>query len=239
MRLFLFNIIFLGVQSLNIETSRRLFTSNIAHIPLFLNKDTGFKKDITTIQLKEKLLDTMQSRNYVQMNKNNIFFYTPVSQVSCFELTKLLLDIDSNSNLFRNEFNQDPPPINLHIQSEGGSVLHALYVVDVIKGLSTPVNTYIDGFAASAATLISLAGKKRYMTKNSLMLIHQLSSSSSGKYNEIEDEMENLDNIMNIVINLYLNNTNIDEFKLKELLKKDIWLDSKTCLNYGLVDKII
>ena len=77
------------------------------------------------------------------------------------------------------------------------------------------------------------------MTKNSLMLIHQLSSSSSGKYNEIEDEMENLDNIMNIVINLYLNNTNIDEFKLKELLKKDIWLDSKTCLNYGLVDKII
>ena len=48
-----------------------------------------------------------------------------------------------------------------------------------------------------------------------------------------------MENIMNIVINLYLNNTNIDEFKLKELLKKDIWLDSKTCLNYGLVDKII
>ena len=71
------------------------------------------------------------------------------------------------------------------------------------------------------------------------MLIHQLSGSSEGKYNEIEDEMQNFDNIMNIVINLYLNNTNINKNKLLEILKKDIWLDSETCLDYGLVDQIL
>ena len=219
---------------LNINSRRDIFTGLI-HSQLLFNKN-DVSKDF---DLNYKLFENTQSKNYVQVNKNNIFFYTAVNQASCFELTKLLLDIDSNSNLFKNQFNQDPPPINLHIQSEGGSLLHALYVVDVIKNLNTPINTYVDGFAASAATLISIAGNKRYITENSLMLIHQLSGSSEGKYNEIEDEMQNFDNIMNIVINLYLNNTNINKNKLLEILKKDIWLDSETCLDYGLVDQIL
>ena len=153
-------------------------------------------------------------------------------------LSRRLIEIDKTSQEFILEYGVYSPPINLHIQSEGGSLLHALYVTDVIKNLKTPVHTYIDGFAASAATLISVVGDKRFISKNSLMLIHQLSSMNAGKYDKMEDEMENLDNIMNIVIDLYLRNTNIGRDKLIEILKKDIWLDSKTCMAYGLVDSI-
>tara|TARA_Y100000991_G_C21782532_1_gene267805 strand:- start:209 stop:613 length:405 start_codon:yes stop_codon:yes gene_type:complete len=132
-----------------------------------------------------------------------------------------------------------PPPINLHIQSEGGSLYHALYIIDLIRELNTPVHTYIDGFAASAATLISVVGTKRYMTENSLMLIHQLSGSESGKYYELEDQMNNMDILMNIIRKIYLNYSTITPNYLEYLLQKDLWLESKTCLEYGLVDEII
>ena len=111
--------------------------------------------------------------------------------------------------------------------------------MDLIKNLETPVYTYIDGFAASAATLISVAGDKRFMTKNSMMLIHQLSSQNSGKFLEIEDDMSNLKTMMALLKKIYLENTNLTEEILTELLRKDLWLTSDICLEYGLVDKII
>ena len=75
-------------------------------------------------------------------------------------------------------------------------------MLDLIKNLNNPVHTYVDGFAASAATLLSLSGEKRFMTKNSLMLIHQLSSGFMGKFTEIKDENDNLDNTAGIAFNV-------------------------------------
>ena len=143
--------------------------------------------------------------------------------------------------LFRSHFqyNIDPPPIHLHIQSQGGSLYHTLYIMDLIENMKTPVYTYVDGFAASAATLISVVGKKRYMTKNSLMLIHQLSGADSGKFYELQDQMSNMQILMNTINKIYLNKTKIDQETLLKLLQKDLWLDAKTCLAYGLVDEII
>ncbi len=117
--------------------------------------------------------------------------------------------------------------------------MNTYYIVDLIQSLETPVNTFIDGFAASAATLISVAGDKRYMTKNSLMLIHQLSSQNGGKFNEIKDDMANLETMMRLLKKIYLEKTNLNNYQLDELLKQDLWLDSDTCLKYGLVDEII
>ena len=226
------------------DFSRRNILSNLIYTTLITkNEDNDYNVNTDNSDsieyFNEELIDNKRSHNIIQQNNNNIYFYSPVTQDSCFELTKRLLDIDSTSQSFNIQYGMYSPPINLHIQSEGGSLLHALYVTDVIQNLKTPVHTYIDGFAASAATLLSVVGDKRFITKNSLMLIHQLSGANVGKYNQMEDEMENLDNIMNIVINMYLNNSVINKNKLIEILKKDIWLDAKTCLDYGLVDTII
>ena len=227
------------------EFSRRSIMSKFVYSPIITNFDDKESNEITKDEepkqyyLNEELIDYKRSHNIIQQNNNNIYFYSPVTQESCFELTKRLLDLDTTSQTFNLQYETHAPTINLHIQSEGGSLLHALYVTDVIKNLKTPVHTYVDGFAASAATLLSIVGDKRFITQNSLMLIHQLSSANAGKYNQLEDEMVNLDNIMNIVINLYLNNSIINKNKLLEILKKDLWLDAKTCLDYGLVDVII
>ena len=175
----------------------------------------------------------------LENNNNDIYFYGPVTMRSCIILKNYLIDLDTKSNIFKAQYKIPPPPINLHIQSPGGSLLHAFYIIDLIRSLETPVHTYIDGFAASAATLMSVVGKKRFITKNSLMLIHQLSGSEGGKYSELKDEMANFDTMMNNIDNIYLEHSKLNITKLHELLSHDLWLNSDLALEFGLVDEII
>ena len=70
------------------------------------------------------------------------------------------------------------------------------------------------------------------------MLIHQLSSGLYGKYNELEDDMENNKHLMSTIKDIYKQHTTIPMKKLDEILQHDLWFDSKTCLDYCLVDEI-
>ena len=64
-------------------------------------------------------------------------------------------------------------------------------------------------------------------------------SIDSGKFYELQDQMSNMQILMNTINKIYLNKTKIDQETLIKLLQKDLWLDAKTCLAYGLVDEII
>ena len=77
------------------------------------------------------------------------------------------------------------------------------------------------------------------MTKNSMMMIHQLSSSSQGKYEDLNDNSKNMNMLMDKIKNIYLKKTTIPENVLDEILKHDLWLDAVTCKKYGLIDEII
>tara|TARA_Y100000992_G_C21269937_1_gene496107 strand:+ start:1289 stop:1993 length:705 start_codon:yes stop_codon:yes gene_type:complete len=175
----------------------------------------------------------------VVTERNNIYLYGAISPESCEQLKNQLNSMDYNGRLFKISYNSDPPPINLHIQSGGGSLLNALYIVDLIETLDTPVNTYIDGYSASAASLIGVVGDKRYMTKNSMIMIHQLSSGKEGKYQELDDDQQNMQQFMNKIKAVYLRKTTIPYIQLSEILNHDLWLDATTCKKLGLVDEII
>ena len=111
--------------------------------------------------------------------------------------------------------------------------------MDTILRCKVPVNTYVDGFCASAATFLSVVGSKRFISRNSYMLIHQLSSSFWGIYSEFKDEKENLYLMMKTIKNVYKEYTKVPMKKIDEILKHDLMWDAKTCLKYGLVDEII
>jgi ATP-dependent protease ClpP protease subunit len=176
----------------------------------------------------------------VKVSDNNIYFYGPITKESCQELDEALIQLDKNSKIFSSNFGIDPLPINLHIQSEGGSLMNTFYVIDLINNLETPVYTYVDGYVASAGSLISVVGKKRFMTKNSFIMIHQLSSSlGQGKFNDFDDNMDNLNKFMSTLRNIYLQKTKIPIDVLNNILEHDLWMDSKESLDYGLVDYII
>jgi ATP-dependent protease ClpP protease subunit len=174
----------------------------------------------------------------IEVCKNHIYFYCGVTKKTCLklnhELRKLENSIlnDGKTLLKKDKF------IYIHINSFGGSVFAALSTIDTIKLLRVPVVSIIEGAAASAATMISVVCDYRIIYKNSFMLIHQLSSSTWGKMHELEDEMDNLKKLMDKIKELYINYANIDEKDLDDILKRDIWWDSKKCLETGLVDEI-
>ncbi len=142
---------------------------------------------------------------------------------------------DENENV---ELTIKPKPIKLFITSHGGAIYAALQVVDVIHSLKVDVHTIVVGYVASAGTLISMAGARRFITAHSFMLIHQLTSSFWGKHSEFRDEIENLDKIMTLLTEYYKKHTKIDESALKETLSRDRNWGLDECIKNGLVDEI-
>jgi len=175
----------------------------------------------------------------VDVMDNVIMFYGEVSEKNAKLLNKALRTVDKDLQVFKVKYDSDPPPIKLHISSYGGSVFAGFSTVDVILNCKTPVHTYIDGSAASAATLISVVGDKRFIYEHSHMLIHQLSSGMWGKFEDFKDEMENLDMIMSMIKKLYKERTNLSTRQITEILKRDKWFNAEKCLEIGLVDEIV
>ena len=181
----------------------------------------------------------MSDTTSIETFKNHVYFYCSVSKKTCLKLNTELKRIaqgiiDNGKNLL----NKDKY-IYLHINSFGGSVFSALSTIDTIINLPVPVVSIIEGAAASSATLISVVCSYRIIYQNSYMLIHQLSSSTWGKMCELEEEMENLKLLMQKIKQIYKTKTKVKKEQLDEILKHDLWWDSKKCLKMGLVDRIL
>ena len=175
----------------------------------------------------------------ILIEKNRIYFYSEVHRTKILTLNKTLRKLDKELVNRSNTLDTPVPNIYLHIQSFGGSVFSAFSTIDYIRNSITPIHSVVEGCAASAATLMSVVAKKRYINAHSYMLIHQLSSGVWGKYEEIKDDMKNCDRLMKMIKDIYFEYTRIPKKKLEEILKHDLWFDAEQCLEYGLVDEII
>jgi ATP-dependent Clp endopeptidase proteolytic subunit ClpP len=176
----------------------------------------------------------------IRVVENTIFFYSDVTEQSALELNHALYELDSKLTNTYNFLGPDfIPHIKLRINSYGGSLFAGLAILDTVRGLRSEVHTYVDGAAASAATIISVAGKKRYIGKNSLMLIHQLSTGNYGKYSELEDDMENNKRLMKSIKDIYKQYTKVPMKQIDEILKHDLWFDADKCRELGLVDVVL
>ena len=133
----------------------------------------------------------------------------------------------------------EPKPITLYITSNGGYVYQVFSAIDTIRGMVIPVHTVCKGFVASAGTLLSLAGKKRFITESSYMLIHELRAGHWGKFTNLSESYENSKQLMDHIKMYYLKRTKMTSDELDEQLKKDISWNAQMCLDKGLVDEII
>ncbi len=176
----------------------------------------------------------------VESDENRVYFYSNVGEKEVFELVKILKALDIEMQALSLRLGIKQIPIELHIHSGGGDLFSGLAAIDTIQSMKTPIHTYVQGSVASAATLMSICGSKRFMYKNSVMLIHQISTAMMyGKYHEFLDEIENQNLLMEKVKDLYKEKTNLTDEMLDEMLQHDLWLDAEQCLKLGLVDKIL
>ena len=176
---------------------------------------------------------------------NEYYLYNDISMKSIQGLLKFIKNAEKRWKLFLLETSEiiekaEPKPLKIFINSNGGDVFAAIPIIDAIKNCSIPIYTYIEGMAASAASLISMVGHKRFITKNSFMLIHELRSGIEGTYSDIMDEKETCDKLMNVIKKIYLERSagKLDSDVLEKILKRDIILTADESLTYGLVDDI-
>lgn len=146
-----------------------------------------------------------------------------------------------------------PCPIELHINSPGGSLTDALQIVQVIKDIQSgkackigdalvpvKINTYGEGAFCSGASLIHCVGSKRYMSKYSLCLIHPMKS-IDGNFKTVEEQRQVLDNneLFNRVYkDIYLEHSNLTEEQLNSMMKIERYYTPQELLSFGLVDEI-
>ena len=225
----LLNYLLYASTLLSSISRRSLFQIGVTNI-MMKNIDNTNKYNYNYKYTIPELDSDSESNTIIHVDNCNLYFQGTITPESCFYLQQHLINLQ----------NSDNEKINFYIQSVGGSLLPAFGVIDTIKSSSIPVNTYINGYVASAGSLLSVSGNKRYMSKNSMMLIHSLRTTiGEVNFQELEDHYLNSASMMNIVKNIYQEKAQISEEHLDYLLRHDYWLNSSECLKYNFIDEII
>ncbi len=181
----------------------------------------------------------------VESVDSHIWYYSEVNPDRGLALVRAAREIDDklrNENISRSMGGigiSESPPIWLHIQSPGGMIFSAFAIADQLKLIQTPIYSVVEGYAASAATIISACCSKRFILPSALMLIHQLSAMAWGKYDEIKDEAHALDMEMELLVKFYTEHSKMKRKKVEDLLQRDSWFNAQECLQLGLVDQIL
>ena len=130
--------------------------------------------------------------------------------------------------------------INLHINSPGGSVFAAVAIANTLKNHKAKVTAYIDGLAASAATIITSACDVVKMPKNALFMIHNPLTWAYGNKQELEKTGILLDKVKDSILETYLAKAK-DKTKeeLSALMDEEKWFNAEEAKEYGFIDKIV
>lgn len=199
----------------------------------------------TLAMLSNKKMGGFYNDVQVYRKENHIYFKSYVDDHSVGMLVKL---IDEYNHLVKKEKEKTlfvketlvPKPIVLHISSYGGYLHQGLIAVDSIKSSKVPVYTVVEGYAASCGSLMSVVGVKRFMTKNSSILIHQLSGGCRGTFKQMEDDMINSKKLMEQIVKIYQENCNnkMTTRQIESALERDLFWGYDECKKRGLVDDL-
>lgn len=210
-------------------------------------RNTSNTKESKLYNLLTNLSDHTETNGHGHQSKievmyDRIYFTGPVTESSMGALNKTILEKNKEFEELQRKCNDvaslEPKPVYLWIQSYGGFVDPCLPVLDTIRNSKIPIYTVVNGYAASCGSLLSVVGQKRYMTKSSSILIHQLSGGIQGTMEEIKDGFENTEGTMEKLYKIYENHTKLDRTELEECMKHDIWWDVDKCISFGLIDGV-
>ena len=152
-------------------------------------------------------------------------------------------DTDVSAKSFKDELDElgNVKTLNVYVNSYGGAVFQGQAIYNILKRHPAYKNVYIDGIAASIASLIAMAGDTIYMPENAMMMIHNPWSWVMGNANDMRKEADVLDKVRETMIPAYLNKAGekLTEGKLIELLDAESWLTAQECLDYDLCDEVL
>lgn len=177
------------------------------------------------------------NKNYFSMtqkdNAATINIYGDITSMPWFEN-----DVSSGGLAKQLERLKDVSEITVYINSYGGEVAEGLAIYNALKRHNARVKTYCDGFAASIASVIFMAGDERIMNDSSLLMIHNAWSCVQGNAQELRKQADDLEKITQASIVAYKAHSNLSEDEIRELLDNESWILPEEALEYGFATAI-
>lgn len=141
--------------------------------------------------------------------------------------------------LFKDELDSGEGDITVWINSPGGDCIAAAQIYNMLMNYKGNVTVKIDGIAASAASVIAMAGNKVIVSPVSMIMIHNPATIAAGDTSEMQKAIAMLDEVKESIINAYEIKTGLSRAKLSHLMDAETWMDANSAIEMGFADEIM
>jgi len=177
---------------------------------------------------------SFEESNIIDVNQESrmLMLFGEINESSSFGVTQGLLELQA----------MDPmKDISFIINSHGGHIDDCLAIIDVMNCIKPDIRTIVIGKAMSAGAFIAINGTKgkRYITENSRLMLHSLSTSVSGSFNDIQVDIEEVTRLNDKLIDIISTNAKLSKKDVKDLIKRDRYILPQEAIEFGLLDGIV
>ena len=148
-------------------------------------------------------------------------------------------DDDVTPALFKDELNAGDGDITVWINSPGGDCVAAAQIYNMLVDYSGNVTVKIDGMAASAASVIAMAGNEVLMSPVSMLMIHNPATIAMGDHNEMQKAIDMLSEVKESIMNAYAIKTGLSRAKLSHLMESETWMNANKAVELGFADGVL
>ena len=148
-------------------------------------------------------------------------------------------DDDITPRMFKEELYSGTGPITIWINSPGGDCIAASQIYAMLMDYKGEVTVKIDGIAASAASVIAMAGTKVVIAPTALIMIHNPSTSANGDHRDMSKTIEVLNEVKESIINAYEIKTGLSRAVLSHMMDAVTWMNANKAIELGFADEIL
>ena len=148
-------------------------------------------------------------------------------------------DDDITPRMFKEELLSGSGPVTIWINSPGGDCIAASQIYSMLMDYKGEITVKIDGIAASAASVIAMAGTKVIMAPTALLMIHNPSTTAMGDHRDMQKAIELLDQVKESIINAYEIKTGMSRITLSHLMDAETWMNANKAIELKFADEIL
>ncbi len=153
--------------------------------------------------------------------------------------TESWFDSDVEPKAFKDELNKGTGPVTVWINSPGGDCIAASVIYTALKEYPGDITVKVSGLAASAASVVAMAGDRVEMAATGMMMIHNPSTTVYGDHSEMKKAIKVLEEVKESIINAYEKKTNLPRDDISKLMENETWMNAKKAIELGFADSII
>jgi len=182
--------------------------------------------------MKRKFWNWIKNQNESGEDMRTLFLNGQISDETWFgdEVTP---------EIFRGELNAGKGPVSVWINSPGGDVFAAAQIYNMLMDYPYDVTVMIDGLAASAASVIAMAGTKVQMSPVAMMMIHNPATIAIGDTEEMKKAIKMLDEVKESIMNAYEIKSGLSRDRISRLMDAETWFNAKKAVELGFADEIM